>query len=293
MTLQGSRTEELLRTALADELRSSIAYRHLAAAAKEAGQDLIADLLSAMATNEGEHADREFQFLGELGDLKDSIEAAVELERKGSGELYPAAAEVAEREGFSEIADFFRAAGQAEERHEKSLRAALEALEEGRPLEGRTVLHSAVEMAQVMLPGQANPAGFVHGGELMKLMDNAAGVAAVRHCHSSVVTAMVDELHFLHPVRIGSLVLVRSKLTYVGSSSMEVLVQVDTEDLATEACRRAVTAHFVMIALDRDRKPVRVPPLIASTEEEERLFQEGQRRYVARKEEGGRMKDEG
>jgi acyl-CoA hydrolase/ferritin len=283
MAIRGSRTEELLRTALADELQSSTAYRHLAAAAKEAGQDLISDLLTAMARNEGEHADHEFRFLGEHRDLRASIEAAAELERKGSGEFYPAAAEIAEREGLSDVADFFRVAARAEVRHEKRLRAALQALEEGRPPEGRTVLHSAVDMAQIMLPGQANPAGFVHGGELMKLMDNAAGVAAVRHCHSSVVTAMVEELHFLHPVRIGSLVLLHSRLTYVGNSSMEVLVEVDTEDIATETCWRAVTAHFVMIALDRDRKPARVPPLIVCTEEEERLFDEAHRRYLARK----------
>jgi acyl-CoA hydrolase len=283
MELRGSKTEEHLRTAFANELRARVSYTHFAAAAREEGFEQIADLLLATAKNEAEHADQEFQLFREIADVRSNLQRLIELERIEAQKIYPEAAKTAAEEGFGEIAEFFRKVNRAEERHEKNLREVLEALERGDAPQGRTVLHSAVDMAQVMLPGQANPAGFVHGGELMKLMDNAAGVAAVRHCHSNVVTATVEEINFLHPVRIGSLVLVRAVLTFVGSSSMEVRVEVDTEDLSTESRNRAVTAHFVMIALDRDRKPTGVPPLLVCTEEEEELFHEGRARYEARK----------
>ena len=145
-------------------------------------------------------------------------------------------------------------------------------------------------MAQVMLPDQANPAGYVHGGELMKLMDKAAGVVAARHCHCNVVTAMVHELHFLHPVRVGQLVLVHAKISFASHSSMEVRLEVETEDLWTEKRVTSLTAYFVMVALDKDGKPAGVPPLIICTEEEERLFNEGSSRYQARRGKSGIFK---
>ena len=138
-------------------------------------------------------------------------------------------------------------------------------------------------MAQVMLPDQANPSGYVHGGELMKLMDNAAGVVALRHCHCNVVTALVHEINFLHPVRIGQLVLIHARITFASHSSMEVQLKVETEDLLTEKRVKSLTAYFVMVALDKNGKPVGVPPLIICTEEEDKLFKEGTLRYQARR----------
>ena len=151
-------------------------------------------------------------------------------------------------------------------------------------MEGRTVKHSAVTMSQVMLPHQANPAGNVHGGETMKLMDNAATVVAVRHGHSSVVTAMVDELRFVNPVRVGNVVLIDARLTFVSRASMEVRVDVVEEDLASETRRPAVTAYFVMVAVDGKGIPsTTVPPLVLCTEKEEQLFHEAGLRYRARR----------
>jgi acyl-CoA hydrolase len=138
-------------------------------------------------------------------------------------------------------------------------------------------------MAQVMLPDQANPAGFVHGGELMKLMDNAAGVVAARHSRSNIVTAMVEDIIFHNPVRIADLVIIHAKMTFTSRSSMEVQIEVDTESLLAGTRLRALTAYFIMVALDAQGKATEVPPLIISTEAEERLYNEGLARYQARK----------
>ncbi|HEX75868.1 MAG TPA: acyl-CoA thioesterase [Dehalococcoidia bacterium] len=173
--------------------------------------------------------------------------------------------------------------GKVEEKHERNYLELLETLDKGGAFEGRTVGHSAVDMAQLMLPDQANPAGFVHGGELMKFMDNAAGVVAARHSRANVVTAMVEDINFHNPVRIGDLVIVHGKITFTSRSSMEVQIEVEAEDLFAGKKLHALTAYFIMVALDAEGKPMEVPPLVVSTEEEERLFNEALARYQARK----------
>jgi len=140
-----------------------------------------------------------------------------------------------------------------------------------------------VSLIQVMLPHQGNIAGNVHGGEIMKMMDTAAGVAAARHAHSNVVTAKVEELNFLRPVQIGELVFAHASLIFVSHTSMEVRVEVETENLVTEERHKALTASFIYVALDQTGKPTEVPPLLITTEEGQRLFEEGRKRYEARK----------
>jgi acyl-CoA hydrolase/bacterioferritin (cytochrome b1) len=283
MDLKGSQTEGNLRRAFAGELRASANYTYFADIARESGFEQIADVFLATARNEAEHARHYFDFLGGAGDIKGNLEHAVGGEHSEATELYPGAAKVAEEEGFHEIADFFRMVGKVEEKHEGNFRQLLEAMNKDGEYEGRTVGHSAVEMAQVMLPNQANPAGYVHGGELMKLMDNAAGVVAARHCRTSIVTGRVEDIVFYNPVRVGSLVMVHGKLIFVSRSSMEVLIEVENEDLRDGSRFKAVTAYFVMVALDAEGRPTEVPPLIISTEEEEKLFNGAQTRYQARK----------
>jgi acyl-CoA hydrolase len=118
----------------------------------------------------------------------------------------------------------------------------------------------------------------------MKLMDNAAGIAAVRHARTSVVTARVDELEFLQPVHIGNLVTCNAQVTFVGSHSMEVLVTVMVENLKTEEpANVALTAYFTMVAMDKNGVPTAVPPLEITNDEERRLFEEGQKRYLVNK----------
>jgi acyl-CoA hydrolase len=142
-----------------------------------------------------------------------------------------------------------------------------------------------------MMPHQANPTGNVHGGEVIKLMDTAAGVAALRHSHASVVTARVEGINFYHPIKVGNFVIVTAYLTFVSRSTMEVRVDVVTEDIKREKKWHALTAYFIMVALDDQGKPTEVPPLILSSRKERELWEKGQRRYQTCK--GELMEGEG
>ena len=141
-----------------------------------------------------------------------------------------------------------------------------------------------VIMSQVMMPSQANVAGNVHGGEIMKMMDSAAYAAARRYARSNVVTARVDELEFHLPILIGDLVVCTADIVFVGHSSMEIAVNVEVEDLEHEGKpQRALSAYFTMVALDRNSRPKNVPPLLLLTEEERAAFEDGKRRYEKNK----------
>jgi acyl-CoA hydrolase len=151
-------------------------------------------------------------------------------------------------------------------------------------MENKTVANSALEMSTVMQPNQANPAGNVHGGEIMKMMDNAAGVVALRHARSNAVTARVDELVFHHPIFVGNLVTCHAFLAFVGRSSMEIIVSVEVEDLYSESPNKCgLTAYFTMVALDAEGKPIQVPGLKLVNDEEHQRFEEGRQRYEANK----------
>jgi acyl-CoA hydrolase len=145
--------------------------------------------------------------------------------------------------------------------------------------EGRTVQHSAVTMTELILPHQANRLGNAHGGEIMKIMDTAAGVTALRHAHTAVVTARVDGINFYHPIKVGDFITVNAFLTFVGHSSMEVEVEVIAEDIIAEKTTHALTAYFILVALNEQGKPTKVPPLIVSSEKEKELWEKGRRRY--------------
>lgn len=151
-------------------------------------------------------------------------------------------------------------------------------------MKSHSVSHSKVIMSSVMLPQDANPAGNVHGGEIMKLMDTAAGVVAKRHARTNVVTARVDEMEFHHPVRIGNVVTCNGQLTFVGRSSMEISVTVSVEDLdKEEPAKTALTSFFTLVSLDEQGKPQPVPELTTTTDEERCLFEQGRQRYLAHK----------
>ncbi|TGE33419.1 acyl-CoA thioesterase [Desulfosporosinus sp. Sb-LF] len=151
----------------------------------------------------------------------------------------------------------------------------------------KSVNHSQVIMSNVMLPQHANPSGNVHGGEIMKLMDSAAGVVARRHARSNIVTARVDKLEFHLPIHVGNVVTCYGKLTFVGRSSMEVSVTVTVEDVSKdEPAKTALTSYFTLVALDENGRSQHVPSLELSNEEERRLFMEGQQRYQAYKQLG-------
>ena len=139
---------------------------------------------------------------------------------------------------------------------------------------------SKIVMSQIMLPSQANPAGNIHGGELMKIMDSAAYAVARRHAQSNVVTARVDELEFHLPIFVGELVTCSAEIVFTGTSSMEVAVRVEVDDLDDDlGPKKAQTAFFTMVAIDKKGNPSPVPKLIIQTDEEKVAFEEGKKRY--------------
>ncbi len=137
-------------------------------------------------------------------------------------------------------------------------------------MEGKTVKYSRIIMAIQMNPEDANPAGNVHGGVIMKYVDTAAGVVSIRHARKLAVTASIDRLDFHHPVFVGDLLILKAGLNMVGRSSMEVGVRVEAENILTGEVRHTASAYLTFVALDKEGKPVGVPPLILETEDDRR-----------------------
>ncbi len=149
-------------------------------------------------------------------------------------------------------------------------------------MEGKRVKDSSVVMAQMMMPQDANPAGNVHGGVLVKIIDEAAAVVAARHSRSNVVTASIDRMDFHNPVFVGDVLFFRAGLNYVGRTSMEIGVRVEAEELISGKVRHAASAYLTYVALDRDGKPLAIAPLVLETDDERRRNSEAQQRREAR-----------
>ena len=146
-------------------------------------------------------------------------------------------------------------------------------------MEGKTVRESASEYSELALPNDANGLGNVLGGKVMHLVDLAAAIAALRHARRPVVTASVDSLHFIHPVHIGELVILRASVNRVFRTSMEVGVKVMTEKLLSGEQLHTCSAYLTFVALDREGLAVPIPPVIPETEEEKLRFEQaGERR---------------
>ena len=144
----------------------------------------------------------------------------------------------------------------------------------------KTVDQSRSILSEVMLINRANSAGNIHGGDIMKLMDSTAGVAARRHARTSVVTTRVNELEFMIPVHVGNLVVCTAELVFVGRTSMEIMVVVEVEDLDMEGSKcTALTGYFTMVAIDDKGRPVEVPLLKAQTPEEIRRYEAREKEY--------------
>lgn len=122
----------------------------------------------------------------------------------------------------------------------------------------------------------ANSAGFVHGGVVMKMCDEAAGVASVRHCGTRVVTAGMDRMTFLEPVNVGELLTCSAKVNAAWRTSMEVGVRVEAESPRTGTKRHTSTAYITMVAVDEHGKPIPVPPVLAETKDEQRRQREAE-----------------
>ncbi len=146
----------------------------------------------------------------------------------------------------------------------------------------RRISDSKVAISKVMLPTDANPHGNVQGGVIMKLVDEAGAIAAVRHSRSNVVTVAVDSMTFLSPVYVGNLVTFTASLSYVGRTSMEVEVLVEAEDPLTGEKTHTNSAYVVYVALDESGRPCEVPALIAETDEERERIARGKERQAER-----------
>lgn len=149
-------------------------------------------------------------------------------------------------------------------------------------VEGKPVSASRSEMTEIVLPAQTNPLGKLLGGHMMHLVDMAAAMAAHRHSNSYVVTASVDYIDFRNPVNLGEIVILKSQVTRVFRTSLEVGVEVYSENVLTGEKKHTTSAFVTFVAIDEHtRLPKPVPPLILETEEEKRRFHEaGKRREV-------------
>ena len=153
----------------------------------------------------------------------------------------------------------------------------MEALMNNSALEGRPVRESRSEYTQVALPNDANILGNVLGGHIMHLIDLCGGLAAWRHARKPVVTASVDNISFLHPVRVGHVIILKSSVNRVFNSSMEVGVKVWVEDRSTGEVHHTSSGYLTFVALDENGRPVSVAPVLPETEDERRRFEQAGR----------------
>lgn len=149
-------------------------------------------------------------------------------------------------------------------------------------MEPRPVSESRAVLARWMGIADANSAGNVHGGVIMKAVDEAAGLAAVKHTRMRVVTAGMDRMNFLYPIHVGQLVTFAASVNAVWRTSMEVGVRVTAEDPRTGESWHTNTAYLTMVALDEDGRPAPVPPLVSVTPEEVRRRREAELRRANR-----------
>lgn len=156
----------------------------------------------------------------------------------------------------------------------------------------RRIRDSRVTLASGMNPADANPLGDIHGGVIMKLVDEAGGLCAARHARKPVVTVAMDSISFLSPVHIGDLVTLNASVNWVGKTSMEVGIRVEAENVLTGEVTHTNSAFAVYVALDTLGRPSPVPPLILETAEEKRRWKDGARRQETRLERS-RSKDRG
>jgi acyl-CoA hydrolase len=144
------------------------------------------------------------------------------------------------------------------------------------------VSESSLIASHLMMPQDANIQGNVYGGTIMKLMDEIAGVVAAKHCRKNVVTASIDQMSFLKPVYIGNLLILKASVNYVGTTSMEVGVRIEAEDLPTGKVVHTGSSYMTFVALDEQGRPSAVPKILPETEVEKRRYEEARARRAKR-----------
>jgi acyl-CoA hydrolase len=157
-------------------------------------------------------------------------------------------------------------------------------------MEPKKVSESFAVMSEIVLPNDTNVFGNLMGGRLMYWMDIAAAIASSRHCNAPCMTASVDNISFKNPIKLGNIVHIEAKVTRAFNTSMEIFIKVWGEDSLHQYKYESNEAYFTFVALDPNRKPRPVPPIIAETEEEKRLYDGALRRRQIRLILGGKMK---
>ncbi|MFO7181696.1 MAG: acyl-CoA thioesterase [Pseudomonadota bacterium] len=146
----------------------------------------------------------------------------------------------------------------------------------------KTPESTRVTLHQLMLPEHANALGNVHGGLIMKMVDEAGAIAAMRHAQRQCVTVAIDSMTFREPVHLGELLVCDARVTYVGRTSIEVTVHVHAENPITAVTTHTNSAHLVYVALGDDGRPCEVPRLVLETDEDRRAWEEGELRQKER-----------
>src|SRR6186713_1231033 len=141
---------------------------------------------------------------------------------------------------------------------------------------------SATEMVQVVLPNDANPLGYILGGTVMHLIDIAGAIACHRHTRSLLVTAAVDGLQFLHPIKVGDLIILKARVTAAWSTSLEVEVEVFSEETLTGLRKMTSRAYLTFVSIDREGRRIAIPGLILETDEERQRAAEADQRRAER-----------
>jgi acyl-CoA hydrolase len=149
-------------------------------------------------------------------------------------------------------------------------------------MQGKTANETKVTTVQPMSPQEANTAGNVQGGIIMKIIDLSGGIVAQRHAGMNVVTASVDRIDFINPAYIGDVIFAHAIMNFVGRTSMEVGVGVDSENTRTGEIRHVASAFLTYVALDEEGRPAEVPSLILETEEDKRRHKEAKSRREIR-----------
>jgi acyl-CoA hydrolase len=150
------------------------------------------------------------------------------------------------------------------------------------PLSPKPISASRITLSQLMHPEHANLLGNVHGGWIMKLVDEAGALTSMRHAQRKVVTVAIDSMVFRQPIRIGDLIILNAEVSYTGRTSMEAAVEVLAENPITGEQTHTNTAYLVYVALDDEGRPTSVPPLQAETEEEKQKMERAQARQERR-----------
>ena len=149
-------------------------------------------------------------------------------------------------------------------------------------LTAKSPAESATEMVQVVLPNDANPLGFILGGTVMHLIDITGAIACHRHTRTLLVTAAVDGLQFIHPVKVGDLIILKARVTATWHTSLEAEVEVFSEEITTGVRRMTSRAFLTFVSIDREGRRVPIPPLLLETEEERTKAREADARRAER-----------